>query len=375
MTLVRRLCCILLTVVAMTTITSGVNAQTAKAKVSTLSIGKADGVGIWIHPTDKSKSLVIGADPSKGLGTFDLKGALIEVVNFGKGGAGEVDVRYNFPLNGRKISIVVSANNKQNTLRIFTVDPQTCLLEEITGKHATLGINAYGSCLYHSVLTGKFYSFVTSREGLIEQWELFDNGQGKVDAVRVRQINIMEGAVDPKADHKIEACVGDDELGWVYIAQERECQIWRYGAEPGQGSKRLLVDMAMIDPEDNVEGLALYRVGKTDGYLVISIQNSWKYKVYNRKEPNQYLGTFDLTQAGSSALIESHDCIEITHLNLGEQFPQGFLVTQNSKNVCGPHYQLVPWPSIAKLFNLKVDLSYNPYNPDQPLPKLKLGHR
>jgi len=250
MALIRRLCCILLTVVAMTTITSVVNAQTAKAKVSTLSIGKADGVGIWIHPTDKSKSLVIGADHSKGLGTFDLKGALIEVVNFGKGGAGEV--------------------------RIFTVDPQTCLLEEITGKHAALGINAYGSCLYHSVLTGKFYSFVTSREGLIEQWELFDNGQGKVDAVRVRQINIMDGAVDPKADHKIEACVGDDELGWVYISQERECQIWRYGAEPGQGSKRILVDMAMIDPEDNVEGLALYRVGKTDGYLVISIQNSWK---------------------------------------------------------------------------------------------------
>jgi len=61
MTSIRRLCCILLTVVAMTTITSGVNAQTAKAKVSTLSIGKADGVGIWIHPTDKSKSLVIGA--------------------------------------------------------------------------------------------------------------------------------------------------------------------------------------------------------------------------------------------------------------------------------------------------------------------------
>ena len=360
----RNICCIIMALIAMGTIRPTLYAQTAKATVGTWPIGKADGVAIWIHPTNKSKSLVIGADPSKGLGTFDLNGKLIEVVNFGKKGAGEVDVRYNFPLNGEKISIVVSANNKVNTLRIFTVDTQTRLLKEITGKKAELGVNAYGSCLYHSKVDGKFYSFVTSREGLIEQWELFDNGQGKVDARRVRQINIMDGADDPNEKPKTEACVADDELGWVYFSQEMECKIWRYGAEPDQGSKRTLVDMARIAKDDNVEGLAIYPVGKTDGYLIASIQNSWKYKVYDRKEGNKFIGMFDLIQAKSDEKIESHDCIEVTNQNLGEQFPQGFMVTQNDLNAFGPHYQLVPWPSIAELLELSVDQSHDPYHQD-----------
>ena len=95
-------------------ITQNVSAQTANAKTGTLPIGAADGVAIWIHPGNPSKSMIIGANPGIGLGTFNLNGSLIEVVNFGIGGAGEVDVRYNFPLDGKKIPIIVSANNKQN---------------------------------------------------------------------------------------------------------------------------------------------------------------------------------------------------------------------------------------------------------------------
>ncbi len=360
MVLSHRLCCIAV-VTVMGAAGSTLCAQTAKATVGTWPIGKADGVAIWIHPSDPSQSLVIGADPGKGLGTFDLQGKLIEVVNFGKGGGGEVDVRYNFLLHGKNISIVVSANNEENTLRIFAVDIQTRLLKEVTGKRAALGINAYGSCLYHSLASNRFYSFVTSREGLVEQWELFDNGQGSVDARRVREINIMDGADDPNDRPKIEACVADDELGWVYICQEMECLIWRYSAEPGQNSKRILVDNARIAEGDNVEGLAIYRTGKTEGYLIASIQNSWKYNVYDRRDGHQYLGTFDLSQAGSADLIESHDCIEVTNVNLGADFPQGLFVTQNGKNEFGRHYQLVPWQSIAKLLDLKIDLSYDPY--------------
>ncbi len=334
-------------------------AQTVKATVGTRPIGKADGVAIWVHPTDRSQSLIIGADPSKGLGTFDLRGELVEVVNFGGGGAGEVDVRYNFPLNGEKIPIVVSGNNKKNTIRIFRVNSATRLLEEITGTRAALGINAYGCCLYRSSKTEKYYVFVTSREGLIEQWELFDNGKGKVDARRVRAINILDGS-QPGESPKTEACVADDELGWVYMAQEVECNIWRYGAEPDQGSQRKLMDHAKIGAKDNVEGLAVYHAGKGAGYLVASIQGSWKYKVYDRANDNRYIGTFDLTKADGTGAVQSHDCIEITHVNLGRGFTKGLLVTQNGNNEGGKHYQLVPWQSIAGLLDLKSDSSYDP---------------
>ena len=335
--------------------TQNVSAQTAYAKTGTMPVGGADGVAVWIHPDDPSKSMIIGADPGKGLGTFNLDGSLIQLVNFGIGGAGEVDVRYNFPLRDEKISIIVSANNKQNILRIFKVNPVTRLLEEITGNKAAFKINAYGSCLYHSQKTGKFYVFITSREGFIEQWEIFDNGHTKVDARLVREINIMPEPIE-EVSPKTEACVADDEFGWIYFSQEKECKIWRYGAEPEDNDARKLVDKAIMKDDDNVEGLAIYHAGKEKGYLIASLQGSWKYNIYSREDPNGYIGAFNVITADSSGFIESHDCIEVTNVSFGPEFPAGLMVTQNANNACGRHFQLVPWPSIAKLFDLVIEL-------------------
>ena len=331
--------------------------QTVQAKVGTWPIGKADGVAIWIHPEDPSQSIILGADPSKGLGTFDLTGKLIEVVNFAGGGAGGVDVRYNFPLGDEKISIVASGNNKKNILRFYKVNPETRLLEEITGENVAVGVNAYGCCLYYSADKDKYYVFVTSREGLIEQFEIYDNGNKKVDAKLVRSINILDGA-DKELDPKTEVCVADDELGYVYISQEMECMIWKYGADPEDGNERKLMDMAKIADEDNVEGLAIYHVGDKGGYLVASVQNSFKYKVYKRGGNNKYIGMFDAIAADSTK-IDSNDCIEITNLNCGENFPQGFMLTQNVNNDCGRHFQVIPWQPIANLFDLKTSFKYD----------------
>jgi 3-phytase len=330
-------------------------AQTARAKASTRPIGKADGVTICVNPDDPARSTIIGADPQKGIGNFDLKGNIIEVINFGKGGAAGVDARHDFPLAGEKITLVLAGNNKLNTLRLFKFDPNTRLLREVTGTRAHLGINAYGCCLYHSAKTGKFYAVVTSREGLIEQWELYDNGRGRVNAKRVRQMNIMQGrGSNPAFDPKIEVCLADDELDRLYISQEKECLIWQYGAEPDSGIERRLVDNPRIGAEDNIEGLAIYRTGPGTGYLLISIQASWKYKVYTRQGNNTYLGTFDLRTADGDRGVESHDCIAVTPTALGTEFPCGLFVTQNANNPSGDHFQLVPWESIADLFGLPV---------------------
>ena len=339
---------------------TALNAQTVYAKVGTQPIGEADGIAVWINFEHPSESLIIGASPAKGLATFKLDGSLVEVVNFGKArGAGGVDVRYGFVLNGKKIPLVLTTHEKANTLRIYTIDPVTHLLKEISGEKIALKVSPYGCCLYHSKKSGKFYAFVTSREGLIEQLELYDNGNGKVDCKTVRSINIMPVPIDGESP-KTEACVADDEYGRVYFSQENDCKIWRYGAEPQDGNKRNLMDMAKINDGDNVEGLAIYQDGKKDGYLLISIQGSWKYKIYTR-DTNERLATFNAMTADSSGLIESHDCIEVVNMNLGPEFPNGFMVTQNANNACGRHFQVIPWQPIAKLFNLKINNRFNPY--------------
>jgi len=339
---------------------SAAEAQTVYAKTGTWPVGEADGIAVWIDFAHPSQSLIIGASPWKGLATFHLDGSLVEVVNFGKPrGAGGVDVRYGFPLQGRRVPLIVTTHEEANTLRIFTMDPETRLLQEISGDKIALNVNPYGCCLYHSRKNGKYYVFVTSREGLIEQRELYDNGHGKVDSRLVRSINIMPVPVEGESP-KTEACVADDQYARVYFSQENDCKIWRYGAEPEDGDKRSLMDMARIKEGDNVEGLAIYQDGKRGGYLLISIQGSWKYKIYTR-EDNKYLATFEAMTADSSRLIESHDCIEVINMDLGPLFPAGFMVTQNANNPCGRHYQVIPWPAIAGLFDLKINSTYNPF--------------
>ncbi|MCP4611249.1 MAG: phytase [Planctomycetes bacterium] len=328
-------------------------AQTAQATVATRSMGKADGVAICVNPGDPARSTIIGADPQKGIGSFDLEGNILHVVHFSKGGGAGVDVRHGFPLGGERITLILAGNSEINTLRFFKFNPNTRLLGEVTGTRAQLGIHVYGCCLYHSAETGTFYAVVTSREGFIEQWELYDDGRGRINANRVRQINIMEGQdSDPSLNPKIEACVADDELDRLYISQEKECLIWQYGAEPDSDVERRLVDTSRIRDGDNTEGLAIYATGPGTGYLLVSIQGSWKYKVYTREGNNTYLGSFDVRTADGRRGVESHDCIAVTPTSLGTEFPHGLFVTQNA-DPSGDHYQLVSWESIADLLQLK----------------------
>jgi len=137
---------------------------------------------------------------------------------------------------------------------------------------------------------------------------------------------------------------------------------------PDDYDARKLVDIAKMKDNDNVEGLAIYYAGKEKGYLIASLQGSWKYRVYSREESNEYIGAFGVITADGNGFIESHDCIEVTNVGLSLEFPDGIMVAQNANNACGRHFQLVPWPSIAKLFGLTVNSKYRPYS---IVPKIK----
>ncbi|MCP4707981.1 MAG: phytase [Planctomycetes bacterium] len=321
------------------------------AKLGTTSVGGADGVAIWTNSSESANSTVIGADPAKGLTVFALDGSVIQNVAFANGGAAEVDVRYNFPLNGKTISLSAGGVRNGNRIYAYKIDPSNGHLENILVQPApSTGVNPYGSCMYKSKISGKYFLFITSQEGDIEQYELFDNGHGQVDAREVRTFKLRDGS-----DYTVEACVADDQLGRLYLAQENECKIWRYYAEPDADDTHVLVDNAQIKDEDNVEGLAIYHRDGTSGYLIASVQGSWKYKVYTRQGQNKYLGTFDIITAGKNQIVQSHDCIEVTNLNLGPLFPNGLFVTQNANNLAGNHYQLVPWESIATVINTEIE--------------------
>ena len=111
------------------------------------------------------------------------------------------------------VALVVSTNRDLNTISIYKVDNETRTLIDVSARQIPVGLDdgVYGICMYRSAATGKYYAFANDKTGKIEQWELFDNGNGLVDGKLVRTLNV---------DSQPEGCVADDILGILYVGEE-----------------------------------------------------------------------------------------------------------------------------------------------------------
>ncbi|MBN2846029.1 MAG: phytase [Deltaproteobacteria bacterium] len=312
----------------------------------------ADDLCIWIHPTDLSKSLIVGTDKRGGIGVYDLSGREIQYRADGK--MNNVDIRYNFPLGGDDVALVTATNLGEDTIAIYTINTATGELEPVAVGVIDTGISVYGLCMYHSPISGKYYSFVTSTNGTVQQWELFDNGSGLVDASLERTFDVGSGA---------EGCVADDEAALLYVGEENDA-IWRYGAEPGDGEERLLVDRTGNHFMSDVEGLTIYYAGKAGGYLIASSQGNSTFVIYERDGTNEYVTTFAIEAENDIDAVSTTDGIDVVNIFLNDDFPEGVFVAQDNNNSKGEHqnFKLVPWESIANSANppLVIDLSWDP---------------
>jgi 3-phytase len=302
---------------------------------STARAGIADDPAIWVHPTDPSLSLLIGTDKGTagGLHVFDLQGTELQFVPGGR--HNNVDVRYGFMRPTGPVDLVAACDRNTNQIDIYTVDPQTRLLAA-AGTIQT-GVVVYGYAMYHSRATGKYYGIVSSDNG-VEQWELVARPDGTVGGVLARTY---------ASSHLIEGIVADDELGHLYLGEERY-GIYKYNAEPGTPSTPL----ATVDEvgsasqlQGDVEGLAIYYRRDGLGYLVASSQGNDRYTVYRREGSNEYLGTFELSGARDT------DGIDVTNMALGSRYPQGLIVVQN-RDV---DFRIARWQDVAKALGLAVD--------------------
>jgi 3-phytase len=320
----------------------------------------ADDPAIWIHPTDTALSTVIGTDKSEegGLGVYNLDGSLHQFVTIGA--VNNVDVRYNFPLNGEPTAIVAATNRSNNSLVIYGVNPETRELENVAARDIISNVpEVYGFCMYHSPVSGKYYAFINSTDtGAVEQWELFDNGSGQVDATLVREFVVGT---------QTEGCTADDQLGFLYIGEE-DVAIWKYGAEPDAGEERVAVDFTDEADENgnliaDVEGISLYYTSDETGYLIASSQGSSEFTVYRREGDNEYLGKFVVSETATVDGVTGSDGLDVTNFPLGEAFPDGLFITQDDTNLNpdgNQNFKLVPWGDIADALGLTIDTTFDP---------------
>jgi 3-phytase len=313
----------------------------------------ADDPAIWIHPNDPAESIIIGTDKDSGIAVYNLAGDQIQFLSLGE--INNVDLRYNFPLNGQRVALVVADNRSTDQLVFYRVDPGTRHLVAV-GTQAVSTAVPYGLCMYHSPRTGKYYTFLTSEQGDVEQWEVFDNGRGQVVAALVRSF-----AVGSRA----EGCAADDQYAAFYISEEL-VGIWRYGAEPEDGTTRTQVDMTGAGGQltADVEGLAIYYNSTGGGYLIASNQGSDTYVIYQRTGANDHVATFEIVPGNAIDQVSNTDGLDVTNFGLGSTFPQGAVVVHDDSDNGGleQNFKLVSWQAVAQAANppLTIDTSWDP---------------
>lgn len=312
----------------------------------------ADDPAIWKNRQNPAESRIIGTDKKGGLGVYDLQGQ--ELFYYEDGRMNNVDVRYDFPLGHDTIDIVLASNRSKNSIAVYKINPDGSLQNFAVRDITSNMIDVYGFCLYESPVSGKFYAFVNSKTGDIEQWELFPSDQ-KIDARLVRELQL---------NGQVEGMVADDENQVVFIGEESN-GIWRFEAEPNGSKQGTQLKESTEKANENIrydiEGLAFYYRPDGCGYLVASSQGNYSFAVFERQEPHRYLGSFKVTE-GQVDAVEETDGIEIYSFPLNEDFQHGLVIMQDGYNYEGEkvkpqNFKLVRWEDIAQLFSPTLEIN------------------
>lgn len=291
----------------------------------------ADDPAIWVNPANAAQSTIIGTDKLGGLAVYDMAGKQLQYLP--DGDMNNVDIRSGFSLGGQQVSLVTAGNRTNNSIAIYKVNPSTRLLENVAAKTITT-TSVYGSCMYKSA-DGTVYYFINSKSGAVEQWKLFDNGSGKVDATKVRTFSVGS---------QPEGCVADDVAGDFYIGEEAVA-IWKFSASPTGGTAKTQVDKTGSGGHltSNIEGLTIAR-SSAGTYLMASSQGNSSYVVYRLSGGTAtHVKTFKIVDGNGIDGTSGTDGIDAYAGNLGSAFPSGVFVSQDGSNTGGnQNFKMVP---------------------------------
>jgi myo-inositol-hexaphosphate 3-phosphohydrolase len=321
----------------------------------------ADDMAIWVNPWDRAQSLVIGTDKAaKNLEVYDLAGRRLQRIADANGSVNNVDVRYGFPLAGQYVDIVVSGGSD---LTVYKVDPFARQLVDITAREIRPLHGAWGVCLYRSPFSGSFYAFAQAvNNGHVEQFELFDDGSGRVDARPVRGPWDVHPQPVTVEDGEIEACTVDDVTGDYYVV-EQDVGVWRYGAEPTDSTlqRTLVLSTYLVNDGDlvpDIEGIVVIR-DDYGSFLLASSQGDSAFAVYDLDlltAPYELVRKFRVAEGPDADSCSITDGIDATSLWLGPRFPHGLFICQDDRNT-GPgtagnqNFKFVPLEAVIPGIN------------------------
>jgi 3-phytase len=307
-------------------------------------VSDADDCAIWIHPTDATKSVVIGTDKGRGGGLYvwNLRGEKLQFIPLVE--TNNVDVRNAMRVGGEMIDIAVVNLQRTKELKVYKIDPTNSRLVDITthdGIKTPELDEPYGLCLYRRPNDGAIFAIASSKlgnNGNLQQYRLQDDGRGKVKGEHVRTFG------NNSIRDKVEGLVADDELGYVYAADETKA-VRKYYADPDLNKNEQIVAFATRDGfKGDREGIGIYKCDDGTGYILISSQDNKSVKIYHREGEKEDPHRHNLLATVVTNGAKNTDGLEVTSQSAGPTFPKGFLVKHNSKS---RNFVLYAWEDIA----------------------------
>ena len=194
-----------------------VPAITAAGETDSSGAGTANDAALLVNGEDPESSLLLASAEAGGLEIYTLDGARHAIGSHRP--TTFVDVRYNFPLGGESVDLIVGYDAEVAALIAYVPDDMNTGLREISSPLATQAeIN--GLCLYQSPISGKFYAFAAG-DGEFQQWELYSR-DGAVEGRLIRSVPVGLGVAH---------CVAHDREAEVIFSVET-VGVARINAEP-----------------------------------------------------------------------------------------------------------------------------------------------
>jgi 3-phytase len=328
---------------------------TVKAAVATAALPHdPDDPAIWVSRLDASKSLVLGtmkvAAPDGALAVFGLDGTLRQLVK-GPDRPNNVDVEYGLELDASPTDIAVLTERLGRRFRVYAIQPDGSGVRDISAGAMPILVDAPGDQgapmgigLYRRPTDAAIFAIVSPkagpRENYLWQYRLEDDGTGRVKATLVRRFGTFSGSGE------IEAIAVDDELGYVYYADE-DAGIHKWLADPdAPGADRELALFATTGYRQDREGIGIYALPDGKGYIVSvdQLPGESVFHVYKREgepgRPHDHSRVLLSFKGGA----DGTDGLDVTASPLGAAFPDGLVVAMNS---AARNYLLFRWHDVA----------------------------
>ncbi|WP_456312797.1 phytase [Pseudomonas shirazensis] len=305
-----------------------------------------DDPSIWIHPTDVTKSIIVGTDKDTdgGLYAFDLNGKILKK-SIPLKRPNNVDIAYGLLIDGKKVDVAVTTERESNKIRIFSLPDLNPIdnggIEVFEGEELR---DPMGIALYTRKSDGEIFAIVGRKSGpsgsYLWQYEL--SGAGKFATAKVVR---KFGAYSGKKE--IEAIAVDNELGTVLYCDE-QFGIRKYKADPALKDNKELAIFGKTGFKADNEGIAIYKKTDSTGYILVSNQQANTFLVYPREGANGNPNDYPLLAEIPTSTIEC-DGADVTSINLGGKYQNGLFVAMSN----GMTFHYYAWDLIQKRIDSK----------------------